>query len=154
MSKSKQQFLWVLFTTLGIALVVLVFIKASSASSDWVHTSIIFVIGVSVATVGGILPIGKLLRHRGLEKHQEGSKNQDSLEKAGSLIGVLERFLIFVFLANGFLAIMGIIPAVKALVRFLDDKEDRQLAEYYLIGTLASLIWAAIWVFCTIYLIK
>jgi len=59
----------------------------------------------------------------------------------GLLIGVLERALaLTLVLANQFGA-LGLILAAKALARFR-ALEDRDFAEYVLIGTLASLLFA------------
>ena len=57
--------------------------------------------------------------------------------RVGATIGVLERVLIVVFVLTGTEAAIGFVVAAKTLARFrlLDD---RDFAEYYLLGTLAS----------------
>jgi hypothetical protein len=57
--------------------------------------------------------------------------------RVGATIGVLERILIVVFVLTGSEAAVGFVVAAKTLARFrlLDD---RDFAEYYLLGTLAS----------------
>lgn len=57
--------------------------------------------------------------------------------RVGSTIGILERILIVVFVLTGTDAAIGFVVAAKTLARFrlLDD---RDFAEYYLLGTLAS----------------
>lgn len=57
--------------------------------------------------------------------------------KVGATIGVLERLLIVILLLVGADAVIGFVIAVKTIARFrlLDD---RDFAEYYLLGTLAS----------------
>ncbi|HEY7523137.1 MAG TPA: DUF3307 domain-containing protein [Candidatus Limnocylindrales bacterium] len=57
--------------------------------------------------------------------------------RIGATIGVLERLLIVVFVLTGSQAAVGFVIAAKTLARFrlLDD---RNFAEYYLLGTLAS----------------
>jgi hypothetical protein len=57
--------------------------------------------------------------------------------RVGSTIGVLERILIVVFVLTGTDVAIGFVVAAKTLARFrlLDD---RDFAEYYLLGTLAS----------------
>ena len=64
--------------------------------------------------------------------------------KAGRVIGMLERALIFliIFFVNDFAAV-GFILAAKGLIRIQQTK-DRQFSEYMLIGTLASTIFAVI----------
>ena len=57
--------------------------------------------------------------------------------RVGSTIGILERSLIVVFVLTGTDVAIGFVVAAKTLARFrlLDD---RDFAEYYLLGTLAS----------------
>jgi hypothetical protein len=64
--------------------------------------------------------------------------------KAGRVIGMLERILIFliVFFANDFAAV-GFILAAKGLIR-IQQLKDRQFSEYMLIGTLASTIFSVV----------
>jgi Protein of unknown function (DUF3307) len=63
--------------------------------------------------------------------------------RVGATIGVLERILIVVFVLTGSEAAIGFVVAAKTLARFrlLDD---RDFAEYYLLGTLASVAVAII----------
>ena len=63
--------------------------------------------------------------------------------RVGSTIGVLERILIVVFVLTGTDVAIGFVVAAKTLARFrlLDD---RDFAEYYLLGTLASVAIAII----------
>jgi hypothetical protein len=63
--------------------------------------------------------------------------------RVGATIGILERILIVVFVLTGSQAALGFVGAAKTLARFrlLDD---RDFAEYYLLGTLASVSVAII----------
>ena len=63
--------------------------------------------------------------------------------RVGSTIGILERILIVVFVLTGTDVAIGFVVAAKTLARFrlLDD---RDFAEYYLLGTLASVSVAII----------
>ena len=55
----------------------------------------------------------------------------------GATIGVLERLLIATFVLTGSSAAVGFVVAAKTLARF-KQLDDRDFAEYYLLGTLAS----------------
>jgi len=57
----------------------------------------------------------------------------------GRVIGILERILIFYFVLNSFLSAVGFILAAKGITRF-KELENREFAEYFLIGTLLSAI--------------
>jgi hypothetical protein len=63
--------------------------------------------------------------------------------RVGSTIGVLERLLILTFVLTGTDVAIGFVVAAKTLARFrlLDD---RDFAEYYLLGTLASVAFAIV----------
>ena len=57
--------------------------------------------------------------------------------RIGATIGVLERLLIVIFVLSGAVAAIGFVVAAKTLARF-KQLDDRDFAEYYLLGTLAS----------------
>ena len=57
--------------------------------------------------------------------------------RVGSTIGILERILIVVFVLTGSDVAIGFVVAAKTLARF-KLLDDRAFAEYYLLGTLAS----------------
>jgi hypothetical protein len=57
--------------------------------------------------------------------------------RVGSTIGILERILIAVFVLTGTDVAIGFVVAAKTLARF-KQLDDRDFAEYYLLGTLAS----------------
>lgn len=80
---------------------------------------------------------------------------QDSLQKAGTYIGMLERLLIWLFILVGRWEGVGFLLAAKSVFRFGDLKEsnDRKLTEYILIGTLLSFTWAILIGLGTLYLI-
>ena len=62
----------------------------------------------------------------------------------GLLIGVLERALALTLVLIGQFGALGLILAAKALARFR-AMDDRDFAEYVLIGTLASMLFA-LWI--------
>src|SRR5574341_56551 len=61
----------------------------------------------------------------------------------GRMIGVLERGLALTLVLLGQYGALGLLIAAKALARFR-ALEDRDFAEYFLIGTLASLLHALV----------
>lgn len=64
------------------------------------------------------------------------------LPEAGRLIGQLERALIFLLILVDQPAAIGFLIAAKSILRFNDASEDQKTAEYVIIGTLASFLWA------------
>ena len=57
--------------------------------------------------------------------------------RVGATIGILERILIVVFVLTGADVAIGFVVAAKTLARFR-QLDDREFAEYYLLGTLGS----------------
>ena len=57
--------------------------------------------------------------------------------RVGATIGVLERLLIVTFILVGAEAAIGLVVAAKTIARFR-QLDDRDFAEYYLLGTLGS----------------
>ena len=56
----------------------------------------------------------------------------------GRAIGYLERLIVFALTVSGNLAALGLVLAAKAIARFR-QLDDRDFAEYVLIGTLMSI---------------
>lgn len=64
----------------------------------------------------------------------------DSLTHAGKYIGILERLLVFIFIAVNHWEGVGFMIAAKSVFRFSDlaQAKQRKLTEYVLVGTLVS----------------
>ncbi len=75
--------------------------------------------------------ISKLDRRYGGEKE----------ENVGEWIGVLERLIALTFVLTGSYAALGFALAAKSIARF-KELEDKQFAEYYILGTSVSLLVA------------
>ena len=88
---------------------------------------------------GGSLFVGQLVRPRavvGFDPRVD-PPTTGSPARVGEAIGVLERLLIVTFMLTGAEAAVGFVIAAKTLARF-KQLDDRGFAEYYLLGTLAS----------------
>ena len=85
---------------------------------------------------GGVFLIGTLLAPRGFS-----SGSTPGPERVGATIGVLERLVVCVLVLAGQSAAIGFVIAAKTLARFR-QLDDRHFAEYYLVGTLASVTLA------------
>lgn len=73
-----------------------------------------------------------------LQVQYQRYNNSDEGSK-GIYIGILERILITIFIVHHLFAGLALLIAVKTLTRF-KRFEDRNFAEYYLVGTLLSLV--------------
>ena len=68
------------------------------------------------------------------------------LRDGGRMIGQLERALIFLFMLMDHVSAIGFLIAAKSIFRFgeLRDRTNRMEAEYIIIGTLISFLWAIV----------
>lgn len=69
----------------------------------------------------------------------EGEESQ-TVTGAGALIGQLERLIMGIFLLLGQYAAIGLVFTAKSIARFNKISENQAFAEYYLIGSLFSII--------------
>jgi hypothetical protein len=68
--------------------------------------------------------------------------DSSSLEKAGMLIGIIERLLIFFLVIIGKFEAIGLLIAAKSLLRFNEKDRPEEKTEYLLVGTLISVALA------------
>lgn len=92
---------------------------------------------------GGGLLVGGLLESYSLEDTSEDSEGRASSPKMGRVIGILERFLVLTLVLVDQWGALGLILAAKSLARF-KDLDHREFSEYYLIGTLTSVLIAVL----------
>jgi hypothetical protein len=59
--------------------------------------------------------------------------------RVGKYVGIMERSILFIFLINGEFSAVGFVIAAKSLTRF-NQLSHKNFAEYYLIGTLLSIL--------------
>ncbi|MCO7124499.1 DUF3307 domain-containing protein [Sporolactobacillus shoreicorticis] len=62
--------------------------------------------------------------------------------KAGALIGTLERIIILLLISVGQYSAIGLVLTAKSVARYNKISEDKAFAEYYLIGSLFSTLYA------------
>lgn len=74
------------------------------------------------------------------EQFRKQIEKDDSLNKAGLYIGILERILVFVFIFICQYAAIGFLIAAKSVLRITKDVDtnSRKKTEYVLIGTMLS----------------
>ncbi len=93
-----------------------------------------------IAIFGGALFVGLFLKSLHLPKIKNSSED---LPGAGTLVGILERAIILTFGLLGEYGAISFVFVAKSMARF-KQLENRQFAEYYLIGTLLSFFFALI----------
>ncbi len=106
--------------------------------------NILLILSFIVATLGGYYPVKWVMLLFRDESLPVG------FPRAGAWIGILERSLIWIFLLIDTPALIGFILTIKAIYRYGDIQGDNQekmrLSEYFIIGTMCSLLWVlAVW---------
>ncbi len=139
---------------LASLIVAAVIVRPAQADEAWtVLLSLLTRTGAWIAFAGATLtvPAGATVIGRWVRPFREALSEESraqlaGLEFAGRWIGILERLVIFVAVLARVEALIGFVIAVKAVLRLPEARErwSRELAEYYLVGSLASLSWAMI----------
>ena len=75
------------------------------------------------------------------------------LKRAGAIIGILERLFVLTLVLIGEYASIALIFTAKSIARF-EELKNRKFAEYYLIGTLSSILLAMLVGILTRWLLK
>ena len=66
---------------------------------------------------------------------------ESGLRHAGLAIGILERIFVLTLVLYGQFTAIILVLAAKSIARF-EDLKEREFAEYYLIGTFSSMLFA------------
>ena len=96
----------------------------------------VLVAGFAVSVQGAGFLVGKVTAT--LQEENALAEKIKGLKNGGKWIGQLERALIFLLIVIGQPTGIGFLVAAKSILRFGEAKDDQQLAEYVLIGTLLS----------------
>lgn len=157
-SRSKKESLLSFLLNQSTHLVLIVFIaafylSAAGFSPFWISLFprtalhlLLLLSGVLIMTrVGGVL-IGYYVKPFQDQIRISLRPEKRGLLEGGKTIGWLERLLIFVFVLTGQFTGVGFLIAAKSIFRFgeLKDSENRKEAEYILIGTFASFLFALV----------
>ncbi|HPE69236.1 MAG TPA: DUF3307 domain-containing protein [Thermotogota bacterium] len=133
------------------------FLGQGTASGEWMYVQDIdrglaaLAIGIATTLGGAVLmPLFLDWFYRNVpgyrQKVQPAEHPPTEISKevqTGKLVGILERFLLFVLMLMNQFSAMAFIIGAKSLARF-KQLNDRDFAEYYLIGTLASVAIAVL----------
>ena len=113
--------------------------------------TLLFVVRGGTYIVRGVLKKSGALKPRDRVHHSDTNKaSEDFLPmiidveeyNRGRLIGNLERIVLTIVVAAGSYAALGFLVAAKGLVRFEEFEKSRDFTEYFLIGTLSSVLVA------------
>lgn len=99
---------------------------------------LLIVIGAYIVSLFGGHIFTKLVLRRFRFPEYKGG-----IEKAGEMIGYLERVLILSFILLRAYELIGFVVMAKSIARF-EELKNRPFAEYFLIGTLSSTLIAVL----------
>ncbi|QVK19137.1 DUF3307 domain-containing protein [Mycoplasmatota bacterium] len=74
----------------------------------------------------------------------EITTDDKTYQKAGATIGTLERMLILICIINGLYSSIGLIFTAKSIARYNRISNEPAFSEYYLLGTLSSVLFTII----------
>ena len=115
--------------------------KSNVLEISFIITGILLVLNESNFVIRYLFSLFNLLP---MLKKKENEENEelDNIEyNAGRIIGMLERIIIFFLVIAGQFTAIGLVIAAKGFTRF-KELEDRQFAEYVLVGTFLSAIFS------------
>jgi hypothetical protein len=112
----------------------LVQFASATAPADVRHLAIAAILGWSLLVVNAV--VAKQLVETLLP--EELKRSQRERDRMGAAIGVLERVLVVILTVSGGPVAIGFVVAAKTLARFKKLDKDKDFAERYLLGTLAS----------------
>ncbi|MCD4655303.1 DUF3307 domain-containing protein [bacterium] len=132
----------------------------SSPSNHWVDLfglrytkGLVLMLGITACVWG----VGIVLKFQ-MAKFADAlsEKIRKGLPRGGRTIGMLERMLIFMFVLVGKPEGVGFLVAAKSVFRIgdLTNRDDKDHAEYIMIGTLRSFTYALVVSFITKWIIK
>ena len=86
----------------------------------------------------GNITVKKLLSKYKPEECMKFTKKDD--RNTGEFIGILERLIIYILLLMNQFSAIGLVLTAKSVARYNKIAEDKDFAEYYLLGTLLSTV--------------
>jgi hypothetical protein len=117
------------------------------AGAGWLASLMALAAGALIVTRAGGFAVGLLLGPYVTPELPKGLTN------AGTMIGLLERGLIFTLVLVGQPAGIGFLIAAKSILRYGAATNEHHASEYVIIGTLASFGWAMLAAWSTLALL-
>ena len=103
-----------------------------------IQSIIIFLIQILLVHKPANIFIVNIMRsYKPIDKENDSN---ESTKKAGRVIGTLERIIMLFFLLIKQYSSVGLVLTAKSIARYNKISEDKEFAEYYLLGTLLSTI--------------
>lgn len=152
--KEHQKNIFIIDQVIHIAILIAVsyFMIKSGKSYNYnvMILDILNIIGISIQSII-VLIVQMLLVHKPanifivniMQSYKPDNKENSDTEntkKAGRMIGTIERIIMLFFLLIKQYSSVGLVLTAKSIARYNKISEDKEFAEYYLLGTLLSTI--------------
>lgn len=152
--KKYQKYIFIIDQVIHIAILMIVsyfMIKSdNSYRYNLMIQDILNIMGISIESIiiflvqlllvhkpANIFIVNIMQTYKPIDKEND---NSESIKKAGRVIGTLERIIMLFFLLIKQYSSVGLVLTAKSIARYNKISENKEFAEYYLLGTLLSTI--------------
>jgi len=108
---------------------------------EYLHAAVYSVVALVLLTVFGNVFCRLLFQYAGLADKPKTTTSE--VKPAGWIIGWLERLVIAIGILTHSWEVLAAVIALKTVARFR-ELDDQSFAEYFLVGSLFSILWAVI----------
>lgn len=152
--KKYQKYIFIIDQIIHITILMIVSYFMIKSGKDYGYNlmalDILNIIGVSIQSII-ILIVQILLVHKpanifivnimqSYKPIDKENSNTENTKKAGRMIGTIERIIMLFFILIKQYSSVGLVLTAKSIARYNKISEDKEFAEYYLLGTLLSTI--------------
>ena len=152
--KNKQKYFFIIDQVIHVAILTIVSYFMIKSGNNYRYNAIILdilsTIEISIQPMI-VLLVKILLAHKPanifivniIQEYKPVSKGNDgtaNIKRTGRMIGSIERIIMLFFILIGQFSSVGLVLTAKSIARYNKISEDKEFAEYYLLGTLLSTI--------------
>ncbi len=153
-TKKYQKYTFIIDQVMHVAIIIIISYSMIKSGNNYRYNlmiqDILNVIGISIQSII-IFSVQILLVHKpanifivnimqSYKPIDKGKDNSEGTKRAGRVIGTLERIIMLFFLLIKQYSSVGLVLTAKSIARYNKISEDKEFAEYYLLGTLLSTI--------------
>ena len=152
--REHQRNIFIVDQVIHIAILMIVSYLMIKSGKSYKYNEIVLdilnIIGISIRSII-VLIVQVLLVHKpanifivnimqSYKPINKENNNTENTKKAGRMIGTIERIIMLFFLLIKQYSSVGLVLTAKSIARYNKISEDKEFAEYYLLGTLLSTI--------------
>ncbi len=152
--KKYQKYIFIIDQIIHITILMIVSYFMIKSGKDYGYNlmalDILNIIGISIQSIiilivqiflvhkpANIFIVNIMQSYKPIDKE---NSNTENTKKAGRMIGTIERIIMLFFILIKQYSSVGLVLTAKSIARYNKISEDKEFAEYYLLGTLLSTI--------------